>query len=270
MKFYSYKYIGNVLGAIIYYLIPIRKKVVLKNLKMAFPKKSEKEIRKIAKMNYVHFATLIFEILGMDSFSREEISSFLKFSDYHKFEKRIREGKAMLLLTAHFGNWELGATVFGIQFDRVVYVLAKQQSNSKINDWINRNRETFGNKVIPLGSSVRDLYKAVKLGGIVGVVGDQRGPKENPRVDFMGIPTAVYTGTAAIALKTNTPIIVVICIKQPDSTYIGTVEEIDLNEFSGSDEEKVVAISQKYMDILTKYVREYPEQWFWMHNIWKY
>lgn len=268
--FYQYKYLGYILGNLLFYLVPIRKKVVLKNLKMAFPDYSEKQIKSVAKKNYIHFATLLFEIFGMSSFKREKIEEYSTFDNLQKFKDRRKEGKAVILLTAHFGNWELGAVSMGIQLNEEIKVLAKPQRNTLVSSWLDNNRETFGNKVVLLGTSVRELYKAVKESGIVGIVGDQRGPESGKRVTFMGYPTSIYQGTAAIAVKSKTPILVVFCVKQPNSTYIGYVEEIEVVSLTGTEEEKINKVTQDYMSLLEKYVRKNPEQWFWMHNIWKY
>ncbi|MBU1100639.1 MAG: lysophospholipid acyltransferase family protein [Bacteroidetes bacterium] len=269
-NFYSYKYPGYILGNAFYYIIPIRKKVVLKNIKKAFPEYSEKRIKSIARKTYIHFATLFFEIFGMSSFKRERIKEYVSFDDLQKFVNRRKEGKAVILLTAHFGNWELGAVSMGIQLDEEIKVLAKPQRNELVSSWLDRNRETFGNKVVLLGTSVRELYKAVKESGIVGIVGDQRGPESGERVFFMGQPTSIYQGTAAIAVKSKTPIFVVMTVKQKNSRYIGHVEEIEVENVTGTDEEKIRKVTQAYMTILEKYARKNPEQWFWMHNIWKY
>ncbi len=261
---------GNILGRLFFYFLPVRKKIVLQNLKKAFPSMEEDAIYDLAKKNYIHFVTLLFEILAISSSRREFIAEQIKFSDTKKFQSLINDGKAFFLLTAHFGNWELGAISFGIQFSKTLHVLAKQQRNKYVSDWLNKNREKFGNKVILLGASVREIYKAVRSNYSVGIVGDQRGSKDGPRIDFFNQQTSVYTGTAAIAAKTNIPIIIVLCAKQKKSGYIGHVEELKYDDLTCSDAEKEIIITQRYMNILEKYVRLYPEQWFWMHNIWKY
>ena len=265
-----YRIIAKFIGLFFYYFIPIRKKVVRCNLKKAFPELNEKEIDGIAKKNYIHFVTFFLEFLGLSGMRQEEIVNSVKTFDVSFLKEKRKEGKAFFILTAHFGNWELGGILAGILLNDPLHVLAKEQRNPYVSNWMNKTREKFGNKVINLGVSVRGIYKAVKDNCMIAVVGDQRGSREGPRAFYFNQPTAVYTGTAAIALKTNTPIYIIFCFKDHQGAYRGIVEELSTKDLKGSAQEKELAITQEYLRILEKYVREYPEQWFWMHNIWKY
>jgi len=101
-------------------------------------------------------------------------------------------------------------------------------------------------------------------------VADQRGPKEGVKVDFFGKKVAVYTGPAALALKTGAPILCGIPIRANDSKYRITLVEIPTNNIPDSEEEKILEISQRYTSYLEEVIREHPEQWLWMHKRWKY
>lgn len=266
----SYKYIAGIVGFIFFYFIPIRKKVVINNLKKAFPELSQKEINEIAKKNYKHFVNLFLEYLSLSHLKKEKIVKYVNSFDHELLREKKPKDKACFFLTAHFGNWELGAVYTGIMLNEPLQVLAKKQRNTYVSDWMNKTRERFGNRVITLGASVRDMYKAVKSNFLIGVVGDQRGPREGPKVKLFNQSTSVYTGTAAIALKTNTPILVIFFLKNEQGAYDGFIEEIKFDNLQGTLEEKELMITQEYMRLLEKYIRLYPEQWFWMHNIWKY
>ena len=120
------------------------------------------------------------------------------------------------------------------------------------------------------GINVKEIYKAIYNKEIVGVVGDQRGPKENGvRVNLFGHSTSTYPGTAAIAIKLKAKLITAMVYRKNDFKYDCVFEEIKLPETEDIDV-AIKEINQKYMNILEKFVTLYPEQWFWMHNIWKY
>ena len=270
VSFRNYQSIAKLIGLFFYYCIPIRKKVVRSNLQKAFPEKSAEEIEKIAKKNYIHFVTFFLEFLGLSSMKKSEIVNSVQTFDISFIKEKRKDGRALFILTAHFGNWELGGILAGILLNDPLSVLAKDQRNPFVTNWMNKTREKFGNKVISLGVSVRGIYQAVKDNLLIAIVGDQRGPNEGPRAFYFNQPTAVYTGTAAIALRTKTPIYIIFCFRDEKGLYKGIVEEINTTDLNGSQEEKELAVTQEYLNILEKYVRQYPEQWFWMHNIWKY
>ncbi|MEJ2104978.1 MAG: lysophospholipid acyltransferase family protein [Ignavibacteriaceae bacterium] len=135
---------------------------------------------------------------------------------------------------------------------------------------MNRFRTKFNNEIVPLGISIRKTYQTLKEKKIVAMVADQRGPREGERVDFFGREVSVYTGPAALAVKTGAPIIYGIPIRQKDFKYRTVLVEIPTNDLNVNDEDKIKEISQRHTAYLEKIIREYPEQWLWMHNRWKY
>ncbi len=264
------RYLAKPLAVIFFYLIPIRKNVVKKNLSLAFPDLSDKQINKLAYRNFYSIGISFLEIVALPYSSLDEVSS-LVVSENPGFLKSSRfKETGVIFYTAHFGNWELGALHVGLAVDNTLHVLAKKQKNELVAEWIKKGREKFGNKEILLGSSVRELYKTLKEKGSVGIVGDQRGPRDGSRIEFFGQKTSIYTGAAAIALKMNVPIVVAIIERRQDNRYLISFEEISYSDFKGTIKEKEIFITQEYINILQKNIEKHPEQYFWMHDIWKY
>jgi KDO2-lipid IV(A) lauroyltransferase len=264
------RYIAKPLALLFFYLIPIRKNVVKKNLSQAFPNLSRKQINKLAFQNYYSIGISLLEIVAIPYSTVEEIKSMVINENPEFFHSGRFKETGLILTTAHFGNWDLGAVFVGMMLDKTLHVLAKQQKNILVADWIKKGREQFGNKEILLGSSVRELYKTLKDKGYIGVVGDQRAPPESPKIDFFGMQTSIYTGTATIALKTKVPIVFTIFTRRPDYKYALSFEEIEYTDLIGTTEEKEIMITQRYIKLLQKNIEKHPEQWFWMHDIWKY
>ncbi len=264
------RFFARFLAFVFYDILKLRKAVVIKNLQIAFPEKSIVEIKEIAKKNYFHISLTFIEMMCIPYLKSKEILDLVTSETDHKIKQLSDLGKGLILLTAHMGNWEIIPAAFAQKLGIEIALLSKPQRNNFITDWIANMREVHGNKVVMLGQSVRDILKVLMNGGIVGVVGDQRGPKESQRVKFFGRETAVYTGTASIALRLHSPILLAMIIRKPDFTYKVDFIELNYDHIEGKDEDRVIKINQKYMNILEEYVRNNPEQWFWMHNIWKY
>ncbi len=266
----SIKYSSKVLTFVFYHIVGIRKKIVFKNLTLAFPELTKKEIKKLAYNNYKSLAISFLEIFNFPSLSKNDVKSLLSAKGFDLVNEKLKEEKGLILLTGHFGNWELGALASGIHIGKKINVLVKKQHNPYVYKWLKKMRERFGNKEVELGASVRELFKAIKNKEIIGVVGDQRGPKEGIKVSFFNIETPTYIGTAAIALKTKCPVLVLLCARLENGTYEYITKEIEYQKFRGSKEDITKQFNQEYMKILEEAIRKHPEQWFWMHNIWKH
>ncbi len=258
---------AKLIGFVFYYFIPIRKKKVLENLQVAFPQKKEDELKKIRKKVYRSISKTLVELIN---FQNADKSKILTMIDTSEIIEQINHEGAIILLTAHIGNWELGALAVGILSNKDFYVLAKEQKSSFVSKMVTDIREKFGNKEIYLGNSVKRIFSALRSNNIVGIVGDQRGPKESIKVKFFNRDTTVYTGAAQFAIKTKSKIVVTFVIRKENNQYKFFCRTIDPMLYKGSFEENTAKITQAYFAMLEEYIRKYPEQWFWFHNIWKY
>jgi len=263
--------LSKILSFIFFYIIPIRKSVVITNLQKAFPNKLESEIKKIAFNNYLSIGITFMEIMAFRKMEREEISSLCDVTNLELAEAKVNEGRGVILLTAHIGNWELGALKMGLALNKPINVLVKKQRNRLVANWMSEIREKFANKEVALGASVRELYRTLISGGIVGIVGDQRGRKNDGIVvDLFNQPTVTFQGFASLGIKNKVPIIVGLVERLPDGKYVMDIEEIKYDNLPENLAEQVKELNQRYMTILENKIRKNPEQWLWMHNIWKY
>ena len=263
--------LAKILAKIFFYFIPIRKNTVISNLTKAFPEKSKREIKKIAYNNFVSMGITFMEIMAFQEMTGEEVLSLSEINNFEIVKNAVNSDKGSILLTAHVGNWELGALTMGLTLNKQINVLVKKQRNKLVADWMSEIREKFTNKEVPLGASVRELYKTLIQGGIVGIVGDQRGKKEDGViVNFFNQPTVTFQGFAALGIKNKVPIVVVLNKRLPSGKYIFDIEEIKYDNLPEKLSDQLVELNQRYMTILENKIREAPEQWLWMHNIWKY
>jgi KDO2-lipid IV(A) lauroyltransferase len=149
-------------------------------------------------------------------------------------------------------------------------VIVKPLRNTLVYEWMNKYRTRFGNEVVPLGISIRKTYQTLKEKKITAMVADQRGPREGVKVNFFNREVSVYTGPAALALKTGAPIIYGIPVRDKNYKYRTELVEISQNDLPDDEEGKIKELSQRHTSYLEKIIRENPEQWLWMHKRWKY
>jgi Kdo2-lipid IVA lauroyltransferase/acyltransferase len=257
-------------GTLMFYLIPIRKKVAIENLSKAFPQKTKKEILGLARKNYQNITITFFELMSLPSIPINVLKEQLEFNGLNDFKNQTKDERGLIILLGHFGNWELAIACIAMILGKTLSVLVKPQRNPYITDWLKETRARFGAKIIESGVSVKELFKALKNGEAVGIAADQRGHFDNPRFNFFNQPTALYTGTASIALRTNSKVIMGIPVRQKDFKYKYYFEELNFENLPEEEELKVKELTQRYISFIEKYVRQYPEQYFWMHKIWKY
>lgn len=260
---------ATIIALLFFYVIPIRKKVVFSNLKIAFPENDISTNKKLAFRIYLSFAITLVEIMCLPFISKEELINAVVCSNPEMIINKFKEGRGIILLSSHFGNWEYIAISVAVQIQLPFSVVVKPLRNPLVYDWMNRARTKFGNEVVPLGISIRKTYQTLKEKKIIAMVADQRGPAEGVRVDFFGKKVSMYSGFAALALKTGAPLICGIPIRDKNYQYKTELVEISRDNLPESDEEKILAISQRYTSYLEKIIREHPEQWLWMHKRWK-
>ncbi len=258
------------IAALFYYVIPIRKKTVLENLHNAFPGYTEKKIKSIAFGSYKSFAIALAEILYIPAMSKEDIEKQVDCNNLELIREKYEENNGVILLSAHFGNWEFMATSIAAQLNIPLSVVIKPQRNPYVTNWMNNARTKWNNEIVPLGISIRQTYQTLKDKKIVAMVADQRGPEESIKINFFGRDLTVLTGPAILALKTGAPVLYGISVRQDDYSYKTVFAEISKEHLPDSNEEKIKELSQRHMSYLEGIIRKYPEQWLWMHKRWKH
>jgi KDO2-lipid IV(A) lauroyltransferase len=262
--------LSYLLAAFFYFIVPIRKKTVKENLQKAFPGYTKSQINKIAFGAYKSFCITLVEILYLPKISKTELKSAVNYTQISLIREKYNQGKGIIFLGAHFGNWEYIALTVALHLDLPITVIVKTQRNGLVNDWLDKMRTKWGNKIVPLGISIRQVYKELKEKKIIAMVADQRGPSEGIRINFMGRKASVFSGPALLALKTGAPIIFGVTIRQPDFSYKTAIEVIETDDLPDEEELRVAELSQRHAAVLERYIKQFPEQWFWMHKRWKY
>lgn len=261
--------LGSSLGSLAWYLLGVRREVALDNLRQAFPEKSDKEREVIARGSFRNAGITLAELLWFPNLTDAILHDLITLRNPEIMTDAYRRGKGLIMLSGHFGNWELvalgAAHLTGIPFAVVV----QTQSNLLVDRVINRHRCLFGNTVIPKGMSVREILTILHEGRVVAIAPDQSGPMEGVFVDFFGRSVATHQGPAAFALKTGSPVQIGFMIRRPDGRYDVVLEEVESGDLAGG-EEGILELTRRHTALLERYIRQYPDHWLWMHRRWKH
>ncbi len=267
MKFIQFT--ARIKGKVFFYLIPVRRSTAISNLKLAFPEKPENEIRDIVKGCYVNVLTVIAEFFYMRKLSVEKLRELMKVTNIELITDKLKQGKGLIMISAHFGNWELTAygvsRMCGIPFNVVV----KEQTNKKVDIGINRIRTSKGNVMIEMKNSLRDILSVLKSNGIIAMLGDQSAPKENTKVNFFLKDVPAFEGTAKIAIKTGAALLFGVSTRNKDGTYSLTLHEINTSKYKDTSDDNIKALTQEHVNMLTEHIRQRPDHWLWFHRRFK-
>lgn len=278
-------YIGKLFGVLMYIFYNKRRRIAYSNLRAAFSKEYlPKEIKRINKSCFLNLALTIIEILRLPKLNSEYIKKYIQIEGKENIDKALSRGKGVILVTAHFGNWELLALVEAM-IGYPMKVLAREQKPPQLNRMLNRYREAKGCKVIPKGIQIREIIHSLKNNQVVGILVDQDAGQNGVYVDFFNRPTSTPRGLISIASKTGASIIPVFIIRKTGSYHKMIMEkplelETDVAEESQADSSRKLESAkkmrfsdgvnlQKFNSVLEKYIEKYPSQWLWLHKRWK-
>ncbi len=259
---------ADALGVLTYSILGIRKKVVLENLRNAFPDKSDKELNNIALRTYQNFARMTFEYIRFPVMSKESVLSNCTIEGREHLDWVIENGKGGVFVAGHFGNWELMGAALALS-GYPMYFLVGEQHNKMVDDMMNTHRELMGIKIIHMGMAVRGLIRTLRNNGWVALLSDQDARKEGIFVDFFDRPSSTHQGPAVFALKTGAPIIFGTAIRKANGKHHFKFDLLRFDHLKGISDENIHEVTQTYTSLLEKYVRQYPDHWFWMHRRWK-
>lgn len=262
-------FISDLLFLILYYLIGYRKKITIKNIKASFPEYSKKEVYLLARKFYLHLADVIMESAASLYFSKKRMQKMYKVANPEIFEKYYKEGRSILVLTAHYGNWEWSIPM-SLTVPHKVIAVYKPLKNKYFDKAMQRVRGRYGTIAIPMKNIGRELIKLKNEGvlTVTGMVADQRPIKQHIRhwTKFLNQETPVFLGTEKLAKKLDSVVLYGNAVKIKRGVYSGEFQLITENPKDTAEFE----ITNRQFQILESIIRKEPAYWLWSHNRWKY
>jgi len=261
---------GDAFGLGWFYLVPIRRKVVKENLRLAFPSLTNQELDRLARDNYRHYGKCLIEILLSLSWSPETYRKKVVIEGLENAERHYRAGRGGFFLTCHLGNWEVlvgsGAS-WGIPVD-IVVKRAQNQTAEQLLKWY-RNRLGVG--VLIETGTAKDILRSISKGRFVGFILDQfMGPPIGLPVTFFGHQAGTTVSLALLTEKRDTPILPAYSYRDKKGILHTVIEPaLKLPAFSEDKNTRLFEKTQYFNHIIEERVRMFPDQWLWLHRRWK-
>lgn len=266
--FWLIYFLSDVFYWLVYYLVSYRKSVVLKNLKNAFPEKTDAEIKSISKKYYRHFCDLTLETIKMRGMKAADFEERMKVSNADLVNRYFEQGKSVMVLTMHYNNWEWG-TYLSVHLKHKSLAVYKPLHNVTFDRFMNQTRTKFGTELIKNDQIFKRVLQAEKQNELVFIwlAGDQTPPFFHKFwFRFLNQDAMFYPGPAAISKRFNQPVFFQKIEKTGRGKYETTFELLFENPSQFSETE----IIKTYIRRMEEVIREKPGFYLWSHRRWKH
>lgn len=261
-------FFGSLIGEITYLIIPKRKKVTLQNLSRCFKDKDQKNLKKIARSTYRNIGKSLTEYILFPKLNKKKILNLIEIQGEELFDSALKEKKGAVLVTGHFGSWELMGAALR-QKGHPIDFLVGEQHNLLVDNLMNQHREMMGIGIIKMGAATRGVIKALRQNRFIAMLSDQDAGRDGTIVNFFGYPASTPKGPAAFSLKTDAPMIMGFIIRLDNKKQKIILQKIEKEEKTGDREKDINRLTQAYTKVLEDYIKKYPDHWYWLHRRWK-
>ena len=250
---------GNFFGSFLYYCMPIRRKVVRINLKIAYPNLTEYQLNKLILKTYQHSGIMFSEFLRQKKFNINNIAID------QNTQKILSKKKGFILLTAHFGNWEIILPILN-EYKKTSAVV-KVQRNLGGDKYVSKLRRFNNITLLPSRGSNRKMIKSLLNNEILLLASDQNAGKKGIKTPFFNKSASLPKGAPYFHYKTQLPIMIGFCTLNSDYSYTFKIKALEF-ESSKNIEDLFLNINTVYSKVLENEINKYPNQYFWFHKKW--
>jgi KDO2-lipid IV(A) lauroyltransferase len=268
---------GSWLGLAFYYGVPGRQQIAIENLRIAFPDLSENTARRYARRAAQNLGMTFCESLHLGAATKEDVRDYVSIEGLEHLQNAHASGNGVVLLTAHFGNWELLGARLAQEFS--FSAMARPNSNAGVESHVEQVRRNAGIKVISKWESARPAVRALRTGEVLCLLPDQRaGRGEGLLLPMFGRVTRFYSSVAQLAMLSGAPVVPAFGVRRDPwlsdgrivvCTEPGLQLKTDAEQRNLAREDAVREGTQRVIGELEKVIRTHPDQWWWLHRRWR-
>ncbi len=258
---------GAALGAVML-AMGVRRAVAARNLERAFPERELGWRQEVLAASYREMGRVAAEYSRLPELARAPDGAIVSGADQlEQIERVLAKGRGAILLTGHFGNFELLGAWLAQKFP--VSFVVRRQTNPHVDRWLNRVRQRAGVGVIPLGAGVRGVLAALRRNRCVALVADQDARSRGVFVPFFGRLASTPRGPAELALRTGAGLLMGFAVREADGRHrLTMLPPLPMRRDAPLDQE-VERLTAAHTATLEEWIRRHPDHWFWQHRRWK-
>ena len=261
---------GNAMGKLMWRLVPSRREIAIESI-MSHLGKSRAEAERLAFESFCHNGRSFLEIVLTRSFGLD--SPNLRFDPPELFEELKNCQRPIVAATAHFGSWELLASLLGQVYEepRPRMVVVRRYANIAVQEFIASCREATGAEMVGHRQAAMGVIRALHKKGIVAFLVDHNTHRRSEAefLPFLGEEASVNVGPALLAVRGKALVWPVVLVRDGKDYVFRLQKPLDTTTLTGTKEENILETAKFYTKATEKFILEAPEQWFWMHERWK-
>ena len=263
-------YVSKGLSRLIYFFDKKHRKIAHVNLELAYGDRlSNKKKEKIIKASYLNLMLLLIDFIKNQGISKEDLLEKVTFKNETVLLNALKNDQKIILMTAHYGNWELLPLSLAAKFAPLTGVGRKLDSDV-MDSILNKNRQQFDIEMLDKKGAMKDMIKVLRNNRMLGLLVDQN-TSENKGllVDFFGKPVRHTHAAAILARRFNATIIPAFITTEDHKNYLITFYDPIWTDKTDDKDKDILESVQKQAKITEEIIREKPEEWFWLHKRWK-
>jgi KDO2-lipid IV(A) lauroyltransferase len=267
MRFKTRCRLASLLARLTFDFLKIRRSYVVKTLEERLALE-ENAATRLARKVYFNFVLNACEMAGLKFMSANELRQKIECRDLANLEQALSRKKGAIIISGHFGLWEL-VPPWLVQKGFPVTVVVRRQNNPEVDRWMEDMRQRLGPLTTDSGYGMREILKSLRKGHILALMVDQDNGKQGIFVNFLDKWASAPTGPAAISLRTGAPIVPLALFPDYNGRHQLKIWEPIFPENFNDSIEGQQKLTAAYSRFVEEMVRNLPEQWFWLHRRWK-
>ncbi|MBE0498791.1 MAG: hypothetical protein IBX43_06055 [Campylobacterales bacterium] len=258
------------LATLAFWIDTKHKRVIRANLDLSLKDQiSEEKYDSILGYCHKNLALVLWQVLRSSRLSIKDLEKSVSFENRHYIDEAMKTGRPIIIISAHYGNWELGATAIGGLISPITSI-HKKMNNPYFDAYLMKSRTKFNMKMVEKRGAIKHLLKALKEGKIITMMIDQNvNPKDGIYIDFLGAKATQTAAPAFLARKFDALIIPILINTSPEKESVITFFEPIETAKTEDEKRDILQSTQAQADFLAKAIKAYPEPWFWCHKRWK-
>ena len=261
--------LGALIGRGAHALLGRRRAIATENLTRALgPEPGGVPAPLVVRRVFEQIGRSFVEFLALPAQRPEQILARIEFEGFDPAAALAREHRGAVLLTGHFGNWELFGAAMRARYGSTAYVLPRQ-TNPASDAYLNEVRANLGIEAIPIGAGMRGAVRSLREGSFVAMLGDQDARGVGMFVEFFGRPASTLTGPARIAMTAGVPILTGVLVRTGRGRFRARMLRVLTPDPARARDEEALRLTAEATRALEEAIRERPDHWYWIHRRWK-
>ena len=257
--------LGAAVGLFAHRLLTRRRRIAEENIARALGDPSP---RALARRAFEQLGRSFLEFLALPAQSPESLLARIAFEGFEPAFERARRGQGAIMITAHFGNWELLGAAVAVKTGRVKYLLPAQ-TNPWADAYLNDVRRRLGIEPLQIGFGMRSGLRALREGAFIGMLPDQDARKVGLHVPFLGRLASTHTAPARLAIRAGAPIMVALLTREGPGRFRARLRRILTPDPGAPESAEVERLTRLMNEAIEEGIRERPDHWYWIHRRWK-